>query len=78
MPESIDAGASPFETVLVDVAGHVVTVTLNRPQAMNSFNQRMCDEFEAIWRRVREDDDIHVVVLRAAGDRAFCTGVDVK
>ena len=76
--ESIDASGSEFQTVLFDVADHVATITLNRPQALNSFNQRMCDEFEALWQRVREDDDIHVVVLRAAGDRAFCTGVDVK
>ena len=67
-----------FETVLYDVADHVATVTLNRPQALNSFTQQMCDEFSEIWKRVREDDNIHVVVLRAAGDRAFCTGVDVK
>jgi len=76
--ESIDASGSELQTVLFDVADHVATITLNRPQALNSFNQRMCDEFEALWQRVREDDDIHVVVLRAAGDRAFCTGVDVK
>src|SRR5215203_4622991 len=67
-----------FETVLYDVTDHVATVTLNRPQALNSFTQQMCDEFSEIWKRVREDDDIHVVVLRASGDRAFCTGVDVK
>jgi enoyl-CoA hydratase/carnithine racemase len=65
-------------TVTYTVADHVATVTLNRPEAMNSFNQDMCDEFAAIWAEVKTDDDVHVVVLRAAGDRAFCTGVDVK
>src|ERR1700742_4893515 len=45
---------------------------------MNSFNRVMMTEFRHIWGRVRADDDVHVVVLRAAGDRAFCTGVDVK
>ncbi|MWA00842.1 enoyl-CoA hydratase/isomerase family protein [Actinomadura sp. LD22] len=67
-----------FTTVTYEVTGHVATVTLNRPEAMNSFNQAMCGEFTDIWKMVREDDDVHVVVLRAAGDRAFCTGVDVK
>jgi len=58
---------------------HVATITLDRPDAMNSFNEAMCDEFEAAWKRVREDDDIHSVVLRANREsRAFCTGVDVK
>lgn len=68
-----------YETVLVEHGdNHVVTITLNRPHAMNSFNQRMCDEFTRFWEEVRLDDDVHVIVLRAAGERAFCTGVDVK
>ena len=65
-------------TVTYELDDHVATVTLNRPEAMNSFNQARCDEFSEIWRTVKRDDDVHVVVLRAAGDRAFCTGVDVK
>ncbi|MFJ3212642.1 enoyl-CoA hydratase/isomerase family protein [Streptomyces flaveolus] len=68
-----------YETVLVEHGeDHVATVTLNRPEAMNSFNQRMCDEFSRFWHEVRLDDDVRAVVLRARGDRAFCTGVDVK
>jgi enoyl-CoA hydratase/carnithine racemase len=67
-----------LSTVQYAEAEHVATITLNRPQAMNSFNQQMCDEFEWLWKRIRDTDDIHVAVLRAAGDRAFCTGVDVK
>jgi len=67
-----------YETVLFEVVDHVATVTLNRPEKLNSFNQQMVDEFSAIWRQVRTNDDIHVVVLRAAGGKAFCTGVDVS
>ncbi|GAA0616695.1 enoyl-CoA hydratase/isomerase family protein [Sporichthya brevicatena] len=68
-----------YETILFDVdADHVATITLNRPEKLNSFNDAMLADFVAAWERVRLDDDIHTVVLRAAGDRAFCTGVDVK
>jgi enoyl-CoA hydratase/carnithine racemase len=67
-----------YETILFEVNDHVATVTLNRPEALNAFNQRMLDEFRTLWNRVRNDDDIRVVVLRAAGERAFCTGADVK
>jgi enoyl-CoA hydratase/carnithine racemase len=67
-----------METVLFDVTRHVATITLNRPEAMNSFNQAMLDDFAGIWRTVKADDDVHVVVLRAAGERAFSTGLDVK
>ncbi|MFG2959067.1 enoyl-CoA hydratase/isomerase family protein [Streptomyces sp. NPDC048291] len=67
-----------LETVLFEVTDHVATVTLNRPEVMNGFNQRMLAEFAALWDTVRNDDDVRVVVLRGAGDRAFCTGMDVK
>lgn len=67
-----------YETILFDVADHVATITLNRPEAMNSFNRQMMDEFREVWERVAWDEDIHVTVLRAAPGRAFCTGVDVK
>jgi enoyl-CoA hydratase/carnithine racemase len=65
-----------YSTILVESAGHVTTVTLNRPERLNAFNQDMLDDFAALWRWVRTDDDVHAVVLRAAGDRAFSTGVD--
>lgn len=67
-----------FKAVIFEVSDHVATITLNRPEVLNSFNQAMLDDFERIWRRCRTDDDIHAVVLRAAGDRAFSTGVDRK
>ncbi|MER5436596.1 enoyl-CoA hydratase/isomerase family protein [Streptomyces sp. NPDC002588] len=67
-----------LETVLFEVTDHVATITLNRPEAMNGFNQRMLEEFTTLWDTVKSDDDIRVVVLRGAGDRAFCTGMDVK
>ena len=68
-----------YTTVLVEHSDdHVTTITLNRPDVMNSFNQTMCDEFKHLWEAIKYDDDVHAVVLRAAGDRAFCTGVDVK
>jgi len=65
-------------TIEFDVADHVATVTLNRPDKLNSFNKTMAGELCAAWARVRGDDDIRVVVLRANGDRAFCTGIDVS
>lgn len=67
-----------YETLIFETLDGVATVTLNRPERMNAFNRQMCQDFEDVWARVREDDEIRAVVLRAAGDRAFCTGVDVK
>lgn len=72
------SGAMNFDTVRLEVTGHVATITLNRPARKNAFNRAMAEEFATIWRRLREDDAVHAVVLRAAGERAFCTRVDVK
>ena len=67
-----------YETVQFETTPEgVATVTLNRPERMNSFNRKMCMEFSQIWHQLREDHSVRAVVLRAAGDRAFCTGVDV-
>jgi E-phenylitaconyl-CoA hydratase len=65
-------------TLEYEVVKHVATVTLNRPDRMNSFNAVMAREITAVWTAIRDDDDVHAAVLRANGDRAFCTGIDVS
>lgn len=72
-----ESEAAEFQTIEFAVRDHVATLTLNRPEKLNSFNQQMADEVAAAWKRVREDDAIRVVVVQANGDRAFCTGIDV-
>ena len=71
-----DSGA--LEAIEFDVDGHIATITLNRPDAMNAISGQMARELAWAWQTIRDTDSIHVAVLRAAGDRAFCTGVDVK
>lgn len=80
MNTSFNDGSRPeFETVEFEIGeDNVATITLNRPAVMNSFNQQMLDEFAQIWRICRIDDNVRAIVLRAAGDRAFSTGVDRK
>src|SRR6185437_3144486 len=69
-----------LETILLDVdeASHVATITLNRPDSLNAFNRTMCEEMAQAWRIVKLDDSVSAVVLRAAGDRAFSAGLDIK
>jgi enoyl-CoA hydratase/carnithine racemase len=57
---------------------HVATITINRPEALNSFSLKMTEEFEWLWRHIRDDESVHAVVLRAAPGRAFSTGLDLK
>jgi E-phenylitaconyl-CoA hydratase len=72
------ADTTDFQCIEFEVVDHVATVTLNRPQQLNSFTEQMAGEIMAVWARVRDDEDIRVAVLRANGDRAFCTGIDVS
>lgn len=56
----------------------VATITLNRPEAHNSWNDQMAREISWAWETIRDDDAIHAVVLQANGEKAFCTGADVR
>ena len=68
-----------FETILYEVSDDkVATITLNRPEVMNAFNRQMCEEMRIVWKHVKDDPEVNAVVLRAAGDRAFSAGLDVK
>ena len=66
-----------FETLLYDVSDRVLTLTLNRPERMNAFNSRMCDELISAFDRADADDDIKVVIVTGSG-RAFCAGSDLE
>jgi enoyl-CoA hydratase/carnithine racemase len=66
-----------FDTLEFAVDGGVATITLDRPERLNAYNQTMLDEFAAVWTLCRDTDAIRAIVLQANGDRAFSTGVDV-
>jgi enoyl-CoA hydratase/carnithine racemase len=55
----------------------VGTIRLNRPERRNAFTFGMVREWARILRDVRTDDSVRVVVLTGAGDRAFCSGIDL-
>jgi enoyl-CoA hydratase/carnithine racemase len=65
-----------FETLLYEERDGVAIVTLNRPEVHNAFNSAMQQELKQVWRSLRENDDVRVVVLTGAGEKAFCTGID--
>lgn len=57
--------------------GHIVLLTLNRPEKMNALDEQMMDQLAAYWQRVRDEDDIWVAIITGTGDRAFCAGRDL-
>jgi enoyl-CoA hydratase len=64
-----------FETLLYHTDGAVGTITLNRPDRLNTIVPPMPDEFETAVRHASADPDVKVIVLRGAG-RSFCAGYD--
>jgi enoyl-CoA hydratase len=64
-----------YQTLLYDTAEAVATITLNRPERLNTIVPPMPEELEAAVQRAITDEDVKVIVLRGAG-RAFCAGFD--
>ena len=65
------------DSVLYDVADAVATVTLNRPDAMNSLNTETKDALRDAVQRAADDTGVRAVILTGSG-RAFCVGQDLK
>ncbi len=67
-----------FETLLVDIRDGVATITLNRPEARNALNPTLVRELGEALAQLDADPAARVIVLRGAGERAFCAGADLK
>ena len=65
-----------FETLLYDEDDGVATITLNRPEVLNAFDQQMQEELRDVWRGLRTNDGVRAVILTGAGDKAFSAGID--
>src|SRR5204862_485384 len=80
---SSDAGIDPpelipmaYQDILYDKRDGIATITINRPTVLNAFRADTVEEMLDAMRDAEEDEDIGVVVLAGAGDRAFCSGGD--
>ncbi len=64
-----------FETLLYETEGRIATITLNRPERLNTIVPPMPDEFELAVGEANRDDEVRVIIVRGAG-RSFCGGFD--
>jgi dehydration protein DpgD len=58
--------------------GHLLIVTIDRPDVRNAMHRAATDEMDAIWDTYERDPELRVAILTGAGDRAFCAGDDMK
>jgi enoyl-CoA hydratase/carnithine racemase len=79
-PTAADPATLDFARIryAADAASGVATVTLDRPEVMNAFDFRTLRELGAAFEQASWDDQVAVVVVTGAGDRAFCTGADLN
>lgn len=66
-----------YETILYEVSEKVCTITLNRPDSFNAFNDQQSYDLQDALKKAERDKDVRVVVLTGAG-KAFCSGQDLK
>lgn len=66
------------ENLLYETGGGVATITINRPQVLNSLNGATIGELASALKQAGDDPKVRVVILTGAGDKAFIGGADVK
>ncbi len=69
---------SDFETIIYEIKDGTGYVTLNRPQALNTYNMKMRDELYQVLQAIKDDSDVKVVIFKGAGEKAFCAGADLS
>ena len=69
---------SDYEFLTTDINGHILEVTINRPDVMNALHPPSHAEFDEVWNEFAQDDALWVGIVTGAGDRAFSAGNDLK
>jgi len=67
-----------YETLLYEVADDIGVLTLNRPKVLNAINDEMIEELFDFWSRRRWEAEPRAIIVRAAGEKGFCAGLDLK
>jgi enoyl-CoA hydratase len=66
-----------FETLLVTKADRIATITVNRPDKRNALNGTVRGEMVQALRELRHDNEVRVVIITGAGEKAFISGADI-
>lgn len=67
-----------IEELKIERVGHVLIATIDRQDRMNALNQAVHDQLRETWMGLKEDRSVRAIVITGAGERAFCTGMDLQ
>ncbi len=67
-----------YATIIYTKENHIAHITLNRAEANNAINLQLAQEMTEVCRQVGQDDDIYVVIITGAGNKAFCSGSELR
>lgn len=67
-----------YTTLLTITTENILTITLNRPESYNALNEAMKKELNEAFKQAEKDQNVRCIVLRGAGEKAFCSGQDLK
>ena len=65
-----------YETILLEKRENIATLTLNHPERLNAFTERLCEEMLDAFNKLAKDDTIRVLIITGSG-RAFSIGLDL-
>src|SRR3954447_5037944 len=69
---------STYETITVERRGKVAVLTINRPDKLNALNNKVHAEGVAALDELRGDEEVRVLVITGAGEKAFIAGADIS
>jgi len=66
------------KAILFEKTNHIGLLTLNRPKTVNALNREMIEQLEGVLMDLASDDSVRVLIMTGAGDKGFCSGMDMK
>ena len=67
-----------FKYIIYEKSEGIATITLNRPEALNAFSKEVVDEVLQALEDIKNDENVRVIILTGAGEKAFSAGADIK
>src|SRR5689334_25217898 len=71
------AAPTTFENLLFEKKGAIAYVTVNRPKVLNALNMATMEELRQVFHTIKQDDEVRVVIMTGAGEKAFVAGADI-